>query len=161
MLGCLTPLNRQQVRTALEITEQDDPTDTDDFNPLDPYATEIVEQARANIAERFLADTTANWIAKLDATGAPASQVNLPEDMIDDPQVQAIGAIAEIEHPLTGPERMVGPVYRMSDSPAEVRGPSPIFDADTDDILAEHGYGEFEIGALRAIGAVGLPDQPD
>ena len=77
--------------------------------------------------------------------------------MVDDPQVQAIGAIADIEHPLTGPEQMVGPVFRMSDSPPEASGPSPIFDGDTDDILREHGYGDEEISALRASGAVGLP----
>ena len=159
MLGCLTPLNRQQVRQALDLTEVDDPTDSESFNPLDPASLEIVEQARGNIAARFRRDTTANWIVKLDATGAPASQVNLPEDMVDDPQVRAIGAIAEIEHPLTGPESLVGPGYRMSDSPPEARGPSPIFDGDTDDILREHGYGDGEIAGLRASGAVGLPAQ--
>ncbi|MCY3733499.1 MAG: CoA transferase, partial [Chloroflexi bacterium] len=115
-----------------------------------------VEYARKNISARFRSDTTANWIAKLDAAGAPASQVNLPEDMFDDPQVQAIGAIAEIEHPLTGPEQLVGPVYRMSDSPPVPSGPSPIFDADTDDILREHGYQGAEIAALRRSGAVGV-----
>ena len=77
--------------------------------------------------------------------------------MVDDPQVQAIGVIAELEHPLTGPEQMVGPVYRMSDSPPEASGPSPIFDGDTDDILREHGFGDHEIEGLRASGAVGAP----
>ncbi len=156
MLGCLTPLNRQQVRQAIGLTEQDDPTDAEGFNPLDPASVEIVERARGNIAARFRSDTTANWIVKLDATGAPASQVNLPEDMVDDPQVKAIGVIAEIEHPLTGPEQMVGPVFRMSDSPLRASGPSPVFDGDSDDILREHGYGEPEIAALRSSGAVGL-----
>ena len=51
---------------------------------------------------------------------------------------------------------MVGPVYRMSDSPAEASGPSPIFDGDSDDILREHGYNEDEISALRDSGAVGV-----
>lgn len=156
MLGCLTPLNRQQVRAALGLNEQEDPTDSESFNPLDAAALDIVEQAREKIAARFRSDTTANWIVKLDATGAPASQVNLPEDMIDDPQVKAIGAIAEIEHPLTGPESMVGPVYRMSDSPPEASGPSPIFDGDTDEILREHGYQADEVAGLRASGAIGV-----
>ncbi len=155
MLGCLTPLNRQQVRRAIELPEQDDTTDSESFNPLDPASLDIVERARENIAARFRSDTTANWIVRLDATGAPASQVNLPEDMIDDPQVQAIGAIAEIEHPLTGPEQMVGPVFSMSDSPPEASGPSPVFDGDTDDFLREHGLSEDEIAMLRESGAVG------
>ena len=156
MLGCLTPLNRQQVRQALGLSAQDDPTDLESFNPLDPAALDVVEQARSRIAARFRSDTTASWIVKLDATGAPASQVNLPEDMVDDPQVQSIGVIAEIEHPLTGPEQMVGPVFRMSDSPAQASGPSPIFDGDSDDILREHGYRDHEITRLRAAGVIGV-----
>jgi formyl-CoA transferase len=156
MLGCLTPLNRRQVRQAVGITEEEDPTDTDSFNPLDPESLNLVEQVRLNIAARFRADTTANWIEKLDSTGAPASQVNVPEDMVDDPQVQAIGVIADIEHPLTGLEQMVGPVFRMSDSPPQASGPSPIFDGDSDDILREHGYDDEEIAALRASGALGV-----
>ena len=156
MLGCLTPLNRQQVRQALGLSVQDDPTDLESFNPLDPAALDVVEQARSRIAARFRSDTTASWIVKLDATGAPASQVNLPEDMVDDPQVQSIGVIAEIEHPLTGPEQMVGPVFRMSDSPAQASGPSPIFDGDSDDILREHGYSDHEITRLRAAGVIGV-----
>ncbi len=157
MLGCVTPPNRQQVRNALGLEPGDDPTDRGDFNPLAHDADAIVEEARQIIAQRFRSDTTANWIARLDAAGAPASQVNLPEDMADDPQVQAIGAMADLEHPLTGPETLVGPAYRMSDSPVEARGPSPVFDADTDDILREHGYTDDEITALRAARAIGLP----
>ena len=157
MLGCLTPLNRQQVRNALGLSETDDPTDTDQFDPLDPESTPLVEAVRERIARRFRSDTTDNWLARLDAAGAPASQVNLPEDMVDDPQAQAIGAMVEIEHPLTGPETMVGPVYRMSDSPPRARGPSPIFDGDTDDILREHGFSGDEIAALRHVGSIGAP----
>ncbi len=155
MLGCVTPPNRQQVRNALGLTEQDDPTGTGSFDPVDPDSPALVEQIKQRIVDRFRSDTTANWIAKLDIAGAPASQVNLPEDLADDPQVNAIGAMADLDHPQTGPERLVGPAFRMSDSPAEARGTSPIFDGDTDDILKEHGYTETEIKQLRADDAIG------
>ncbi|MCY3569198.1 MAG: CoA transferase [Chloroflexi bacterium] len=156
MLGCVTPPNRQQVRNALGLTEADDATDAPDFNPLDPESAETVQRAQTRIAERFRSNTTAYWIARLDDAGAPASQVNTPEEILDDPQVQAIGAPLELEHPLTGPETLIGPTLRMSDSPVEPQGPSPALDADTDDVLREHGYKEHEIAALRASGAVGV-----
>ena len=103
MLGCVTPANQQQVRDAIELGH--DPTTDADFNPLDPAAVEVVASVRGRIAERFLSNTTDHWIERLDATGAPASQVNLPEDMVDDPQVEALGIMVELEHSLTGPRR--------------------------------------------------------
>lgn len=157
MLGCVTPPNRQQVRNALGLTVADDATDTPGFNPLDPQASAVVEHAQRNIAERFRSNTTEYWMAKLDAAGAPASEVNTPEEILDDAQVQAIGARLELEHPLTGPETLIGPTIRMSDSPVEAQGPSPVLDADTDDVLREHGYSDDEVASLRASGAVGMP----
>ena len=157
MLGCVTPPNRQQVRDALGLEAGDDPTDGGDFNPLADGSGEVVARVRALISERFASDTTENWIAKLDAAGAPASQVNMPEEMIDDPQVQALGIMAELEHPLTGPETMVGPPFNMSATPLEARGASPPLDGDTDGVLIEYGYSAEEVAALRSSGAVGLP----
>ena len=159
MLGCVTPPNRQQVRDALGLQPGDDPTDGGDFNPLADGSGEVVARVRALISERFASDTTENWIAKLDAAGAPASQVNMPEEMIDDPQVQALGIMAELEHPLTGPETMVGPPFNMSATPLEARGASPPLDGDTDEVLIEYGYSAEEVAALRSSGAVGLPSE--
>ena len=156
MLGCVTPPNRQQVRDALGLSEADDATDAPGFNALDPESAAIVEHAQRTIADRFRSNTTAYWMARLDAAGAPASEVNTPEDILDDPQVQAIGARLELEHPLTGEETLIGPTIRMSDSPVESQGPSPVLDADTDDVLREHGYGDDQIAELRASGAVGI-----
>ncbi len=157
MLGCVTPSNRQQVRQALELEPDDDPTDGGEFNPLADGSAEVVARVRALITERFAAQTTEYWIAKLDAVGAPAAQVNIPEEMIDDPQVQALGIMVDLEHPLTGPETMVGPPFSMSASPLAAQGSSPPLDGDTDEVLSEYGYHPDEIAALRASGAVGIP----
>lgn len=157
MLGCVTPPNRQQVRNALGLEPGDDPTDEGDFNALAEGSEEIVARVRALISERFASDTTENWIAKLDAAGAPASQVNIPEEMMDDPQVQALGIMVDLDHRLTGPETMVGPPFNMSASPLAAQGASPPLDGDTDEVLAEYGYSAEEIAALRSSGAVGLP----
>ena len=155
MLGCVTPHNQQQVRDALELGH--DPTTDPDFNPLAPESAAIVDGVRQRISELFQSNTTEYWIAQLDAAGAPASQVNLPEDMVDDPQVEALEIIVEVEHALTGPETHVGPSWSMSATPLEAQGASPALDADTDAVLAEHGYSAEEIAALRAGGAIGVP----
>lgn len=157
MLGCVTPANRNQVRAALGVTADDDPTDAGDFNPLADGAQEIVAKAREVISERFASDTTENWIAQLDAAGAPASQVNMPEEMIDDPQVQSLDIFVDLEHRLTGPETMIGAAYQMSATPTSAQGASPPLDGDTDAVLAEYGYSAEEIASLRQAGAIGVP----
>ena len=156
MLGCVTPANRNQVRGALSVSVEDDPTDAGDFNPLADGSREIVARARAVISERFRSGTTDYWIAQLDAVGAPAAQVNLPEEMIDDPQVRALEIMIDLEHRLTGPETMVGAPFTMSATPPAPQGASPPLDADTNAVLAEYGYDEDEIASLRASGAAGL-----
>ena len=95
------------------------------------------------------------WIERMDAQGAPATKVNFPEEMADDPQVEAMGYMIDIDHPLTGPERMVGPILRMTNSPTGTDRPSPGLGGDTDEVLAEHGLTPDEIAALREAGALG------
>ena len=153
VLGALTPQNRDQIRTALEIT--DDPTDDDDFNAIGPEADTIVARVEAQIRSKLATGTMAEWIATLDAEGAPASPVNWLEDMADDPQVVAMDLMPLIDHPLTGPERQVGPLITMSKTETGTNRSAPPLDSETDDVLREHGFDDDEIVGLREAGAIG------
>ncbi len=153
VLGALTPQNRDQVRTALEIT--DDPTDDDDFNAIGPEADTIVARVEAQIRSKLAIGTMAEWIATLDAEGAPASPVNWLEDMADDPQVIAMNLMPLIDHPSTGPERQVGPLISMSKTETGTNRSAPPLDSETDAILREHGFNDVEIVGLREAGAIG------
>ncbi len=152
VLGALTPLNRNAIRSVLGIT--DDDSDGPDYNALDPGNQVAVEQLRARIRDIMLTKTMGEWIALLDAVGAPASLVNFPEEMSDDPQVQANGLMVELEHETLGPVRMVGPILSMSASPLEARRASPPLGAHTDAVLTELGLSGQELEALRAQGAI-------
>ena len=153
ILGALTPQNRDQIRAALGIT--DDPTDRDDFNAIGPDADAVTSRVEEQIRTTLMSGTMAEWMQRLDATGAPASPINWPEDIADDPQVQAMGLMQEVEHRLTGPERLVGALVEMSATPTGSDLASPPLDADTDVILREHGFSVDEITRLRECGAIG------
>ncbi len=155
ILGALTPRNRAQIRRALGITN--DPTDDDDFNAIAPESDGVVAELKQRISETLLTATMDEWIARLDAEGAPASKVNWPEEIADDPQVEAMSLMRDIEHPLTGPERHVGPLIEMSHTPTGTDRSSPPLDSETDQILREHGFSEEEINQLRSSGAIGAP----
>ncbi len=152
VIGALTPLNRDQMRRALGV--EDDPTAGPDFDSLAPGNRELVDRMLERIRAIFLTKTMDEWIEIFDREGAPISKVNFPEDLADDPQVEAMGYVFDLEHELTGPERMVGPVVTMSGTPTGSDRPSPPLGRHTDEVLREHGVGDAEIAALREAGAI-------
>ena len=153
ILGALTPQNRDQIRRALEI--ENDPTDDDDFNAIGPEADTIVAHVEEQIRSKLASGTMAEWMVRLDAAGAPASPVNWPEGIAHDPQVIAMDLMRPVDHPLTGPERHVGPLVEMSSTETGTTRPAPPLGAETDTILREHGFTEERLAELRTIGAIG------
>ncbi len=155
ILGALTPLNRESIRRALGIT--DDDSDSPDYNALNPANAEKVEALRERVRAIMRTRTMQEWLDVLDAEGAPASRVNFPEEMSDDPQVGANQLMVELEHETIGPERMVGPILTMSVSPLVARRASPPLGAHTDEVLRELGVDDDELERLRAAGAIRQP----
>ena len=152
ILGALTPGNRDQMRRALGI-EGEDPTAAEDFDALDPVNQQIAEQMLERIRGIMMTRTMDEWTERFDAEGAPVSRVNIPEEMADDPQVQAMGYMLDLDHELTGPERMPGAVVSMSETPTGTESSSPPLGKHTDEVLKENGFTDEEIAALRAAGA--------
>ena len=74
--------------------------------------------------------------------------------MADDPQVLADGMIEELEHSVTGPQRVVGPIVTLSETPAYVHRAAPALGEHVTELLLELGLDEGEIGELSADGVV-------
>ncbi|HET7738515.1 MAG TPA: CoA transferase, partial [Tepidiformaceae bacterium] len=97
ILGALTPLNREQMRQAMGIAGED-PTAAPDFNAFDPANEAVVEAIAERIRSIMRSRTMDEWIERFDQVGAPASKVNFPEDMAEDPQVQAMEFMVALDH---------------------------------------------------------------
>ena len=151
--GAITPQGRDHVRRIVGI--EGDRSDSPDFDARDPAAEEFNQYRVATIRAYFAERTSAELIAEFSAVGVPIAPVQVPEELSDDPQVQAAGMMAELEHPLTGPQRVVGPVVQMSATPTAVQSASPLLGADTDALLAEAGLEPEAIAALRDEGVIG------
>ncbi len=155
VLGRLTRRTRDAARRVLAMDH--DRTDEDGFDPHDPDNRSRADVWRDEIAATMRQHTVVEWMERFAAEGVPASPVNFPEELADDPQVEAMGAMVDLEHQITGPQRVVGPVVRMSETPAVAQGPSPALGVDTHDVLREQGLTDTEIAALLADGIIGGP----
>jgi len=112
------------------------------------------EALRPLLAERLAADTTAAWLTRLDAAEIPCGPINDILTAFASPQAQARAMDVTIEHPRLGPIRQAGVPFKLSATPATIRSAPPLLGEQTDELLAELGYGAGEISALRAGGVV-------
>ena len=113
-------------------------------------ADKVVQQAKSIIAQK----TVDEWLSLLRNAGVPAGPVKFIEELVDDPQVAANNLLLEMEHPLTGKHKMVGPFIEMSDTPLKPARPAPALGEHTDEVLSGAGYSADDIERLRQEGAV-------
>jgi len=152
-VGNLSAALRAKFQTAMGIEDPrygGDPELARDTEKGREIGRGLVEVCEARFRER----TVAEWLEHLDGCGVPSGPVLFPEELWDDAQVLANGLIVEVEHPTFGTIKMVGPPIQMSDTPLEPQGASPLLGANTDELLAEVGYGPESIAELRGAGVI-------
>ena len=69
--------------------------------------------------------------------GIPHSPMNSVEDVLNDPQTEARGMIASIEHPIIGELKMPGIPIKMSGTPGSIRLAPPLLGEHQEEILVE------------------------
>lgn len=93
-------------------------------------------------------------VAAFEAAHAAVAPVYDAEDIVADPQFQALGTVHRIDDPDLGPMAMQGPLFRMAAHDAVIAFTGRAHGADTDAVLTDLGYSAERIAALRADGAV-------
>jgi crotonobetainyl-CoA:carnitine CoA-transferase CaiB-like acyl-CoA transferase len=103
---------------------------------------------------KFLARTTAEWIAALEAHDMICAPVQDYERLRGDPQALANDYLVEVDHPTQGPMQVVGFPWRFSETPASLAAAAPELGQHTEEVLLAAGYSWDEIGAMRDGGAI-------
>ena len=112
-----------------------------------PALVELIE-AKTSTEDR------AYWLERLEAVGIPAGQINTVPEALVDPQTVAREMVQDVEHPTHGTLKALGPVVKLSDTPARIVSAAPDQGQHTTEILTELGISADELARLRAEGAV-------
>lgn len=96
----------------------------------------------------------ATVIAEFERAQAAVAPLYTAEDIVADPQFQALGTIHQIDDAELGPMKMQGPLFRLSEHEAVIRFPGRAHGADTDEVLGELGFDASRISSLRSDGAI-------
>ena len=116
-----------------------------------------IDATYAETGKLLATRTTAEWLEIFDATNVPTMVVNSPDDLVNDPHLQAIDFFKIADHPTEGQIRMTDFPVNFSETQAEVRQMAPRLGEHSAEILKELGLSQASIDAMLASGATQLP----
>ena len=108
----------------------------------------------ALLNQSFIGKDSKSWVDSLNEAGVPCGPIYRMDEVFADPQVQHIGAAAEVSHPRLGRSRIVAQPARLSRTPATIASATPEIGEHTQEILQELKYSDKEIAQLKERGAV-------
>ncbi|MCO5213088.1 MAG: CoA transferase [Caldilinea sp.] len=106
-------------------------------------------QQRAKLAAILLTKPRDEWCALFEGTDACVAPVLDMDEAPDHPHNRARATFITVDDVL-----QPAPAPRLSRTPAAIQGPPPAPGADTEAVLLAWGFGETEVAALRAAGAI-------
>ena len=113
-----------------------------DLERRSDYATNAERIRNRETLEPLLEDVfhtraAAEWIARLQAAGIPASLVRNFEDVAEHPQSAIRHMFPELDHPTAGRHRVTGTPVKLSETPGEPGKPAPLLGQHTHEVLRE------------------------
>lgn len=107
------------------------------------------------ISDWFRKQTKAGVTEKLLAVGLPIGPVQNAQEIFDDPQVAARKLMIDVQDPILGSVKLVGPIAKLSGGTEPLTGPAPLLGEHNSEVLTELlGYTKEEVGRLKADGVI-------
>ena len=88
------------------------------------------------VRRRFLERTAADWLPDLEKNRVPYAVVNDYQGALADPQIAFRGIVREVDHPISGRIRVIGPPWILSDVDVMLK-PPPLLAQHTEEVLRD------------------------
>lgn len=127
----------EKLRAAFGQEHFEGMTGDDQFSQRENFDSIICEQVKNK--------TTKEWFDIFDQCDIWYAPVQNYDEVEQDPQVRWNQVIAELNHPVAGPVRVINHPLRYNGQPPQIRKTPPQFAEHTVEVLKECGYSESEI----------------
>ena len=107
------------------------------------------QRCRQEVEAIIRTRTRDEWYDFLAKADVCVGKVYDPEEMVQDPQVQARDMVVEIRDPRYGTVTQFGQPIKLSETPGALRTAAPYTGEHTDQVLGELGISHAEIASLR------------
>jgi crotonobetainyl-CoA:carnitine CoA-transferase CaiB-like acyl-CoA transferase len=93
-------------------------------------------------------------VASFEEAGAAVAPIYDIEGIMQDPQFEALNSIITVEDPELGPTKMQNVLFRLSETPGEVKWSGSTLGAHNKEVYGELGIGREELDELSEKGIV-------
>lgn len=115
---------------------------------------EHAEELDTAVGDWIASHTTEEVVRAFEDAEAAVAPIYDIADVMQDEQYRALGSITRIDDPELGPIRMQNVIFRLSETPGEIRWAGPPVGAHNDELYGELGLSADELADLRAKGVV-------
>ncbi len=110
--------------------------------------TKHIDELYATVSSAIATRNTADWLKAFIEVGIPASPLNDPEALLDDPHLAAVGLIERFAHPTEGAVRTVRSAGTWSRTQPSPRAHAPTLGEHSGEVLKEIGFSDSAIRAM-------------
>jgi crotonobetainyl-CoA:carnitine CoA-transferase CaiB-like acyl-CoA transferase len=114
------------------------------------HADELDEAVGRWISER----TQDEVVEAFEEAGAAVAPIYSIEDIVRDPQYQALSSIITVDDPELGPIKMQNVLFRLSETPGEVEWSGPTLGEHNEEVYRELGIGKDRLDELSEKGVI-------
>jgi crotonobetainyl-CoA:carnitine CoA-transferase CaiB-like acyl-CoA transferase len=150
---CVLPYNDKHWRRFFELIDKSELVSDPRF-ASQAARSENIDALYAIVAEAIQTRSSAAWLETLEAADIPCGPLYQPDDLFDDPHLQAVGMFPEVEHPSEGTLHNIKPPVSFSKTPGGLYRHAESLGASTAEVLAEVGYDAAAIERLAAAGVI-------
>lgn len=110
------------------------------------------DSLNAQIDLRLAQQDRSHWIKEFNAGGVACGLISNMREVFDEPQVQHLGMVKEVDSPRLGRQRLVGQPMQLERTPSTIARPAPRRGEHTEEILQELGIDAEELARMKANG---------
>ncbi|MFT0548631.1 CaiB/BaiF CoA transferase family protein [Allopusillimonas ginsengisoli] len=104
-----------------------------------------IDEAYSFVSEVLAGNTSEYWLQAFSNADIPAAPLYSVDDLLNDPHLQQVGMLQNLQHPSEGAIRSPAPVGTYSKTPISIRRNAPQLGEHTQEVLHEAGLTEAEI----------------